>query len=55
MVPPRLQDYVIVHELCHRIELNHSAAFWAHVESVLPDYRERRAELRSLEKQILPW
>ena len=55
MVPHRLSDYIIVHELCHRFEMNHSAAFWSYVESVLPDYRERRAELRKIEKQILSW
>lgn len=45
-----LIDYVVVHELCHRKEMNHSAAFWAEVEKVLPDYRERRKELK---KQML--
>ena len=55
MIPESLSDYVLVHELCHRFELNHSAAFWARVESVLPDYRERRNELRKIEKQILTW
>ena len=35
-------DSVVVHELCHRKEMNHSAAFWAEVAKVLPDYKERR-------------
>lgn len=42
---PELLDYVVVHELAHRIEMNHSANFWTIVESVLPDYKERRKRL----------
>ena len=34
-------EYVVVHELCHFLEANHSAHFWREVERVLPDYRER--------------
>ena len=45
-MPPAILDYVVVHELAHRIEMNHSPRFWAQVERILPDYRERRRWLK---------
>lgn len=39
LTPPEVLDYVVVHELCHRRQMNHSKAFWAEVEKVLPDYK----------------
>lgn len=50
LMPPEILDYVVVHELAHRKEMNHSPRFWAEVERELPDYRDRRQKLRSLEK-----
>ena len=46
LVPERVLDYVVVHELCHRKHMNHSPAFWAEVERVLPDYRNQKTWLR---------
>ena len=46
LMPDEILDYVIVHELAHRIEMNHSERFWKIVEEVLPDYRERRKWLK---------
>ncbi len=49
-LPPRLCDYIIVHELCHLQELNHKESFWALVAKELPDYEERIAELKHMER-----
>ena len=46
MVPHNLIDYVVVHELAHLVQLNHSKLFWQVVYSVLPDYASRRKSLK---------
>ncbi len=46
--PPEVIDYVVVHELAHIRHHDHSAAFYAFVEQVLPDHRQRRALLSDL-------
>ena len=47
LCPAEIQDYVVVHELSHLKEMNHSPAFWAEVGKILPDYKIRRRWLRS--------
>lgn len=45
-VPKELVDYVVVHELAHRRHMDHSPAFWQEVEKYMPDYKERRKQLK---------
>lgn len=45
-LPSDLSDYIIVHELCHLGEFNHSRDFWKLIERTIPNYSELRAELK---------
>jgi predicted metal-dependent hydrolase len=55
-LPPELADYIIVHELCHLAELNHSERFWSRVAEVIPDWKVQRKRLSSWARgsQTLP-
>ncbi len=44
---PRVINYVIIHELCHTKQMNHSKKFWKLVESIVPNYKELKRELKS--------
>ncbi len=54
MAPGKVLDYVVVHELCHLVYMNHSGAFWGLVEELLPDYGERRRWLKE-NSRLLRW
>ena len=53
LAPPEVLDYVVVHELCHRKQMNHSKAFWSEVEKVFPDYKEARKWLKEDGSQMI--
>lgn len=46
LYPPKAREYVVVHELAHLFEMNHSQRFYSIVEKFMPDYKERRALLK---------
>jgi hypothetical protein len=48
LLPAELADYVVVHELCHLAQFNHSKAFWALVGKTVPEYKLLRARLQTI-------
>lgn len=51
--PEKVLDYVIIHELCHRMEMNHSKRFWLLVEKYMPSYREQVRWLREQGTELI--
>jgi len=45
MAPLEVIDYIVVHEMCHMVHLNHDRSFWRLVGKMLPDYEERESWL----------
>ncbi|MEM9092177.1 MAG: SprT family zinc-dependent metalloprotease [Cyanobacteria bacterium P01_F01_bin.53] len=54
-LPRPLVHYVLVHELCHTVHMNHSAKFWSLVEEKQPDYHQWRAELKQGWRYVPRW
>ena len=54
-LPRRLARYVLIHELCHAVHLNHSEQFWQQVERIEPDARSLRLELRRAGDRVPGW
>ena len=52
-VPENVADYVIIHELCHRKQMNHSQAFWRAVEQYCPEYKKCRKWLKTFGEELL--
>ena len=53
LAPPEVLDYVVVHELCHRKEMNHSPKFWAEVSKLIPDYKQHEKWLKNNGRAII--
>lgn len=51
-LPDHLADYIVVHEICHLQELNHSQKFWDLVAKTIPDHKRKRAELRKFRVSV---
>ncbi|MEG0614957.1 MAG: SprT family zinc-dependent metalloprotease [Oscillospiraceae bacterium] len=55
MLPIEIVDYIVVHELCHIKQLNHSQYFWKEVYNILPDYKEREEQLKEWTRKAAFW
>lgn len=53
LAPPRVLDYVVIHELCHLTYMDHSREFWEKVASIDPDYKEHKKWLKENEEKLI--
>lgn len=53
MAPEEVRNYVVIHELCHLKQMNHSRLFWAEVEKAMPDYKKWRKWLKDNGRYIM--
>ena len=53
LTPPEVIDAIVVHELCHRLEMNHSERFYSHVLRVCPEYRKWNKWLKDNGNEIM--
>lgn len=53
LAPDEVVDYVVIHELCHLLEMNHSKAFWGQVEKVMPEYKTYKKWLKDHGNEIM--
>jgi predicted metal-dependent hydrolase len=54
-LPPEIVEYIMIHELCHVVIMNHSKEYWELVERHCPDYRKRDSRLRDMWKVVPRW
>ena len=54
-LPSDLVDYVLLHELCHTVRMDHSAAFWALMAEHDPDCRAKRRLIKHADRHVPPW
>ena len=52
-LPPHLADYLVVHEVCHLLEFNHSDRFWQLVAQTMPEHKKHRKELKLLGRSLI--
>jgi predicted metal-dependent hydrolase len=55
LLPRVLMEYILIHELCHTVHLNHSATFWRSVKKFCPDFEKYHAELRQVIQYMPAW